>query len=110
MTVFTSWTSTLSRSLCSADPSLAGSPAALKYLSTLYPSARHPIPDKLKSFDPEALNKMTDMLEKYEENFNRHLSILLDALDYYAATETVALGKLCARLSVAGDKGAEGGH
>lgn len=42
---------------------------------------------------------------KYEHNFNHHLRILLDALDYYAATETVALGRLCAQLSTAGEKG-----
>jgi len=48
---------------------------------------------------------MNDLIEKYEENFNRHLTLLLEALDYYAATETVALSRLCAQLSMASDKG-----
>ena len=48
---------------------------------------------------------MFDLLDKYEENFNRHLTILLEALDYFAATETVALSRLCAQLSMASDKG-----
>lgn len=43
------------------------------------------------------------MLGKYEYNFNHHLRLLLDALDYYAATETVALGRLCAVLGTAGE-------
>ena len=50
------------------------------------------------------------MLGKYEENFNRHLAIFLNALDYYAATETVALGKLCAGLSMASEKGSVAGE
>ena len=43
------------------------------------------------------------MLGKYEYNFGHHLRLLLDALDYYAATETVALGRLCAVLGSAGE-------
>ena len=63
------------------------------------------MPDRLKTFDPDGLTRMVDLLEKYEENFNRHLTILLEALDYFAATETVALSRLCAQLSMASDKG-----
>ena len=48
---------------------------------------------------------MQDMLSRYEDNFNKHLNMLLDALDYYAATETVALSRLCAQLSMASEKG-----
>lgn len=48
-------------------------------------------------------------MQKYEDNFNRHLRILLDALDYYAATETVALSRLCAQLSTASDRGNDTG-
>jgi len=51
--------------------------------------------------------KIIDSLAKYEDNFNRHIRILLDALDYYAATETVALSRLCAMLSMASEKGGE---
>ncbi|MCJ1292156.1 hypothetical protein MMC34_003706 [Xylographa carneopallida] len=104
-TFFAVNTSSFSRTLCSADASLAGSARALAYLGTRYPSSRYPIPDHLKSYDPDGLNKMTELLDKYEENFNRHLGLLLDALDYYAATETVALSRLCAQLSMASDKG-----
>ncbi|KUJ06281.1 uncharacterized protein LY89DRAFT_633211 [Mollisia scopiformis] len=45
--------------------------------------------------------KLTELIEKYEVNFSRHLQILLDALNHYAATETVVLLGLCARLSTA---------
>lgn len=48
-------------------------------------------------------------MQKYEDNFSRHLRILLDALDYYAATETVALSRLCAQLSMASDRGNDAG-
>ena len=48
---------------------------------------------------------MNEMLAKYEANFNRHLTLLLEALDYFAATETPALGRLCACLSMASEKG-----
>jgi gamma-tubulin complex component 2 len=46
------------------------------------------------------------MLQKFENNFTRHLKILLDTLNYLAATETVVFLSLCARLSTAGDGGA----
>ena len=107
-TFFAVNTSSFSRTLCPADASLAGSAPALAYLATRYPSPRYPIPEHLKTFDPEGLDKMYDLLEKYEENFNRHLTLLLDALDYYAATETVALSRLCAQLSMASEKGGGG--
>lgn len=58
---------------------------------------------------PEAHFAMiTDTLKAWEYNFGRHLKILLDALNHYAATETVALLSLCARLSAA-SQGAEHG-
>ena len=88
--------------LFTADQSLAGSTASLAYLDTQY-SARHPVPENLKSYDPARLGKLDALLGKYEAHFNRHLKILLDALDYYAATETVALSRLCAQLSTASD-------
>ena len=46
-------------------------------------------------------------MDRYEEHFNKHMAILLDSLDYYAATETVALSKLCAVLSWANEKNIE---
>ena len=45
------------------------------------------------------LEKVSKDLARYEYNFTRHLQILLDALNHYAATETVVLLGLCARLS-----------
>lgn len=54
-----------------------------------------------KPWDPARLEKISDLLQKYEYNFSRHLQILLDSLNHYAATETVVLLGLCARLSTA---------
>lgn len=51
--------------------------------------------------DSSRLEKMSKDLQKYEDNFSRHLQILLDSLNHYAATETVVLLGLCARLSTA---------
>ncbi|KAL0471459.1 Spc98 family domain-containing protein [Neurospora intermedia] len=52
--------------------------------------------------NPEArMNELFEVIRKWESNFSRHLQILLDALNHYAATETVVLLSLCARLSTA---------
>lgn len=51
--------------------------------------------------NPERFKKMLEILDRYEIHFSRHLQILLDALNHYAATETVVLLGLCARLSTA---------
>lgn len=51
--------------------------------------------------DKVRLEKISETLQKYEYNFSRHLQILLDSLNHYAATETVVLLGLCARLSTA---------
>ena len=99
-----------SRTLCSADASLAGTPAALSYLSGEYLSPRHPIPKRLKTFDADHMVTMEDALGKFEENFNRNLELFLDSLDYFAATEDVAFGKLCAGLSMASEKKGAGGE
>jgi hypothetical protein len=55
----------------------------------------------LRTYDPTRLSKIEKMLTAYETNFNTHLELLLDSLDYYAATETVAMSRLCAHLSTA---------
>lgn len=47
------------------------------------------------------MNELFEVIRKWESNFSRHLQILLDALNHYAATETVVLLSLCARLSTA---------
>jgi gamma-tubulin complex component 2 len=54
-----------------------------------------------KAAEAARLEKINETLHKYEFNFSRHLQILLDSLNHYAATETVVLLGLCARLSTA---------
>jgi gamma-tubulin complex component 2 len=87
-TFFATYTGWLSRELERADPDLSGTTQAQRQA------------------DPATtvgggLEKMFDSIQKYENNFSRHLQILLDALNHYAATETVVLLGLCARLSTA---------
>jgi gamma-tubulin complex component 2 len=89
-TLFANYTSSLTRYLASADPS---SP------SNSNGSQQH---------DPAKLEKLFSILQQYEDHFARHLKILLDALNYLAATETVVFLGLCARLSMAGEGGAGG--
>lgn len=101
-TMFASYTPLLSRALLSADPDLTNPPR----LSSLTEMDQH-----LDSDKQIKLTKLGDNLQRYEENFGRHLKILLDALNYYAATETVVLLGLCARLATAseGGEGMQGG-
>ncbi|KAF4625933.1 hypothetical protein G7Y89_g12230 [Cudoniella acicularis] len=80
-TFFATYTNWLSRELERTDPDL---------------KAANPT-----GGDPARLEKMNEIIQKYEVNFSRHLQILLDALNHYAATETVVLLGLCARLSTA---------
>ncbi|KKY18734.1 putative spindle pole body component [Diplodia seriata] len=99
-TMFANYTSSLSRYLVSADADLAAG-------NNNNPSASTGT-DKGSSarsfaFDPSKLGKMIDLLQKYEDNFTKHLRILLDTLNYYAATETVVFLSLCARLSAASE-------
>ncbi|KAJ6125735.1 hypothetical protein N7523_003355 [Penicillium sp. IBT 18751x] len=85
-TMFAQWTSqTLSRALISADPDLAGK--AVEGDPRAYP------------FDPARMGKLEDTLKRYEDHFNRHLRILMDSLNYFAATESVVLLKLAHSLS-----------
>ncbi len=105
--LFATYTAYLSRTLFTADPDLAGTAIAEAYILS-QSTSKHPIPASATAFDPTRLDKLDDILQKYEDNFSRHLKILLDALNYYAATETVALLGLCARLSMANDGMASG--
>ena len=97
------WTSNLTRTLWllpSPSPPLLSTPAHTAYLTTLY--ATRPTPPEQRQPAPDGkLEDLYEMLGKYEGNFEGHLKMLLDALDYYAATETVALGRLCAVLGCA---------
>ncbi|OQE31414.1 hypothetical protein PENSTE_c001G01224 [Penicillium steckii] len=79
-TMFASWTAaSLSRALASADPD-----------QTVEDS---------RGYDPSRIDKLEDTLKRYEDHFNRHLRILMDSLNYFAATESVVLLKLAHSLS-----------
>ncbi|KAI7600135.1 hypothetical protein KC346_g13403 [Hortaea werneckii] len=92
--MFANYTASLSRYLASADPDLSTSPSSSSSSSS--------------SYDPAKLDKLFSILQQYEDHFTRHLKILLDALNYLAATETVVFLGLCARLSMANEGGAAG--
>ncbi|KAL5115824.1 gamma tubulin complex Spc97/GCP2 subunit Alp4 [Pleosporales sp. CAS-2024a] len=106
--MFASFTYSLSRYLITGDPDLVAQINALNQPPTR-PSANS-APSRASTtsssqfvYDPQRVDKMFDMLAKYEENFTRHLKILLDTLNYLAATETVVFLSLCARLTSAGE-------
>lgn len=101
-TMFANFTSSLSRYLVAADPDLANSSTAAP--ANVKPSHGHSKSSSTSvAYDPAKVNKMFDILNKYEDNFARHLKILLDTLNYLAATETVVFLSLCARLSTASE-------
>lgn len=95
--MFASFTYSLSRYLVTGDPDLVAQ--VNTELSTSTPTSSH----RAIIYDPQRVDKMFDMLAKYEDNFTRHLKILLDTLNYLAATETVVFLSLCARLTSAGE-------
>ncbi|KAI5306208.1 hypothetical protein KEM56_001878 [Ascosphaera pollenicola] len=89
-TMFASWSaSSLSRTLLAADPDLTGENA----LSDI------PGADTSKPYDPARFVKLQETLKRYEDHFNRHLRIMMDSLNYFAATESVVLLKLAHSLS-----------
>jgi len=79
-TMFASFTPQLARSLQNADPGLLSNA------------------DESTTTDLTRLEKLDGVLSKYDENFSHHLKILVDALNYYAATESVALLGLVSNL------------
>ncbi|KAB8256988.1 Spc98 family-domain-containing protein [Aspergillus pseudonomiae] len=84
-TMFASWTaSSLARALATADPELSRNKAS-------NPDGR--------GYDPSRISKLEDTLKRYEDHFSRHLRILMDSLNYFAATESVVLLKLAHALS-----------
>jgi gamma-tubulin complex component 2 len=107
--MFASFTYSLSRYLITGDPDLVAQVnAALAPSSNGRPNAPIATATSHRAttqfvYDPQRVDKMFDMLAKYEENFTRHLKILLDTLNYLAATETVVFLSLCARLTSAGE-------
>lgn len=118
-TIFATYTNWLSRELEKADPDLSGTTkppnmtddqwrlfqtirsqkANQGELGTNAPG-RGGDKDAEKDTDVRVV-ELFDVIKKWESNFSRHLQILLDALNHYAATETVVLLSLCARLSTA---------
>ncbi|RDA83188.1 hypothetical protein CP532_1232 [Ophiocordyceps camponoti-leonardi (nom. inval.)] len=126
-TVFAAYTNWLTRELDKAEPDLSGSQkpttmtndqwrrfrsarSASSSASSSAPAAAagggKPSSSSSSSAtaatDADArVRDLSDIIRKWEANFSRHLQILLDALNHYAATETVVLLSLCARLSAA---------
>lgn len=108
-TMFAAYTASLTRSLNAADADLSSDTSAAAAAAA---SGNHGKGGKGRQFapapvepavehDPARIAKLEDTLRRYEEHFNRHLKILIDSLNYYAATETVVLLGLCARLQYA---------
>ena len=87
--MFANYTGSLSKNLGFADPDLADEVQSDPAKPAVSSEAR--------------LKGLNDNLKRFEDNFSRHLKILLDALNYLAATETVVFLGLCARLSMANE-------
>ncbi|KAF4587479.1 hypothetical protein GQ602_004172 [Ophiocordyceps camponoti-floridani] len=115
-TVFAAYTNWLTRELDKADPDLCTSqkPKTMttdqwrRFRANRTPSSQAAAATRssssCKPSEEEAaarVRDLSDIIRKWEANFSRHLQILLDALNHYAATETVVLLSLCARLSAA---------
>lgn len=114
-TFFATFTNYLSRELENTDPDLSGTEKPSQMTKAQWNKHQADKTRRLNasansSQQPEELSeaarnekiaKLFEIIKKYEVNFSRHLQILLDALNHYAATETVVLLGLCARLSTA---------
>lgn len=107
-TLFATYTGWLSRELEKIDPDLSASekPSRMsKQQWSKYQTERAQrlgdLPKESRDDIESRQEKLYEIMKKYEVNFSRHLQILLDALNHYAATETVVLLGLCARLSTA---------
>jgi gamma-tubulin complex component 2 len=94
-TFATYYTANLTRSLYSADPDLTSTSPS----DTKASQARNASTTSTTEADPNRIVRMEESLKKHEDHFNRHLKILIDSLNYFAATETVVLLGLCARLT-----------
>ncbi len=122
--VFAAYSSWLSRELEKADPDLSGTTKPPNMTDQQWKafqavkaqrlaagggsaagsssSASHA--DSTSSAGPDGdarIGNLVEIIRKWEYSFSRHLQIMLDALNHYAATETVVLLSLCARLSTA---------
>jgi gamma-tubulin complex component 2 len=94
---YAAFTSTFARYFHASDPDLA-----TKDEPNSRPHSSH---STSTTYDPSKLDKLEDGLSMFEHNFSHHLKVLLDTLNYLAATETVVFLSLCARLSAAGEGG-----
>ena len=103
-TFFASYTGWLARELEKADPDMTGTekPTSMnkQHWNRYQAEKNQRHGDSTSSTAPPAPLTDAARAEKLD-NFSRHLQILLDALNHYAATETVVLLGLCARLSTA---------
>jgi gamma-tubulin complex component 2 len=86
--MFASYVEHVTKSIYEADTSIQMKPAK--------PGAATPPPAPT---DPARMKRIEESIRKYEEHFNRHLKILIDALNWFATTETVSLLSLCGRLT-----------
>ncbi|ROT38630.1 spindle pole body component alp4 [Sodiomyces alkalinus F11] len=112
-TIFATYSNWLTRELEKADPDLSGNTKppnmtddqwrvfqAVRAQKTSSQNDSSSSGPGQTSQDARIAN-LFEIMKKWESNFSRHLQILLDALNHYAATETVVLLSLCARLSTA---------
>ena len=99
--MFSKWTTRLSREIYTADPdgSAIASGAHSKFAKTVKSSSS--VHTSKIEYEPNRIQTMEDNLKRYEEHFNKNLKVLIDSLNYFAATETVVLLGLCARLTAA---------
>ena len=109
-TMFANYTTSLSKHLIIADAGLSGNKeskakAPARTASNSSKPQKASEQDQALEHDPNKLDVMEETLEKYEYHFSRHLKMLLDMLNYLAATETVVFLGLCARLSTAAEGG-----
>lgn len=103
-TLFSTFTSWFSREIELNDPDLSGitKPYSMHHQqwSRFQRDKRQSLakPTSLDITTPQ-LEKLVTNLTKFELSFGRNTHILLDELNHFAATETVVLLGLCARLS-----------
>lgn len=116
-TIFAAYTNWLTRELEKSDPDLSGTTRpptmtpdqwrrfqATRTSNSGATSGRNADASSMSASETATETRvanLNEIIRKWEGNFGRHLQILLDALNHYAATETVVLLSLCARLSAA---------
>lgn len=110
-TIFAAYTNWLTRELEKSDPDLSGTnkPTTMtadqwkrfQMTKAVQRGSTSANGDSAGGDADARIDNLFEIIRKWEGNFSRHLQILLDALNHYAATETVVLLSLCARLSTA---------